>query len=156
MGQASKYKAPLLGERRTTTIEPESGRCFRGSIWRAAVVYFAFVFVAGFLIGTIRVFLIVPLWGELRAVLVETPIMLAVSWLVCGSITRRYDVRGRQAGLAIGAGAFALLAAELGLSLLVFGRAPLDFLRAFGTAAGSVGLAGQVAFALMPLLRSGR
>jgi hypothetical protein len=131
-------------------------RCgFDGAIGRAAIVYFALVFAAGFALGTMRVFLVAPLWGELPAVMLESPIMIIVSWLACGSTIRRFGVRGRRAGLAMGAFAFALLMiAELALSVFAFGRSPADFLRAFGTAAGAVGLTGQVAFALIPLLRS--
>ena len=83
--------------------------------------------------------------------------MLLVSWLVCGSTIRWFGVRGRRAALAMGAVAFALLMiAELALSVFTFGRSPEDFLRAFGTAAGAVGLTSQVVFALIPLLRSNR
>jgi hypothetical protein len=126
-----------------------------GSISRAAIVYFALVFAAGFVLGTIRVLLIAPLWGELPAVLIEAPIMLLVSWLVCGSSVRAFGIRGRSAGLAMGVMAFALLmAAELALSLLGFGRSLAEYLRGYGTRAGGVGLTSQAVFGIMPLLRS--
>jgi hypothetical protein len=67
-----------------------------------------------------------------------------------------FGVRGRCAALIMGAVAFALLiTAELVLSLLAFGRSPDEYLRANGTPAGAVGLTSQVAFGLIPLLRSG-
>lgn len=82
--------------------------------------------------------------------------MLFVSWLACGSPIRGFGVRGRCAGLAMGTAAFALLmTAELALSLLAFGRSPTEYLRAYGTPAGAVGLMSQVAVGLMRLLRSG-
>ena len=139
-------------------VRPLNSRCrLHGAIERAAIVYFALVFAAGFVLGTIRVLLVAPLWGELPAVILESPIMIFVSWLACGSTMRRVGVRGRRDGLAMGAIAFALLmTAETALSVLAFSRSPADFLRAFGTAAGAIGLTGQVAFALIPLLRSGR
>ena len=128
----------------------------RGSTSRAAIVYFALVFAAGFVLGTIRILFVAPLWGELLAVLFESPIMLFVSWVVCGSSIRMFGVRGRCAALIMGAVAFALLiTAELVLSLLAFGRSPDEYLRANGTPAGAVGLTSQVAFGLIPLLRSG-
>ena len=127
-----------------------------GSIGRAAIVYFSLVFAAGFVLGTIRVLLIAPLWGELPAILFESPIMLFVSWLACGSSIRVFGVRGRCAGLAMGAATFALLmAAELALSLLAFGRSPAEYLGAYGALAGAVGLTGQLAFGFIPVLRSG-
>jgi hypothetical protein len=106
--------------------------------------------------GTIRIILIAPLWGELLGVILESPIMLFVSWLACGLSIRVFAVRGRCAGLAMGAAAFALLmTAELVLSLVAFGRSPAGYLRAYRTPAGAVGLASQIAFGLIPLLRSG-
>lgn len=126
-------------------------------VGRAALVYFALVFAVGFLLGTIRVLFVAPRWGELAGVMIEAPIMLLVSWLACGASILMFDVRGRRAGLATGALAFALLmAAELALSRLAFGRSPAEYLRALATPAGAVGLASQVAFGLFPLLRSGR
>jgi hypothetical protein len=124
-----------------------SRRRLNGSIGRAAIVYFSLVFAAGFALGTIRVLLIAPLWGELPAILFESPIMLFVSWLACGSSIRVFGVRGRCAGLAMGTAAFALLmTAELALSLVAFGRSSAEYVRAYGTLAGTVGLTSQVAF----------
>lgn len=128
-----------------------------GFIGRAAIIYFALVFTAGFVVGTIRVLLIAPLWGELPAVLLESPLMLFVSWLACGSAIRMFDLHGRWAGLAMGAVAFTLLMiAELALSLLAFGRSPAEYLRTYGTPAGAVGLTSQIAFGLIPVLRVNR
>lgn len=126
-----------------------------GSVGRAAIVYVGVVFAAGFVFGTIRVFLTAPLLGELSAVLLELPIMLFVSWLACGRSARVFGVRRRRGALVMGAAAFALLMiAELALSVLAFGRSPAESLGAFGTPAGIVGLTGQVVFGLMPLFRS--
>jgi hypothetical protein len=126
------------------------------AVGRAAAVYFALVFAAGFALGTVRVLAVAPCFGELAAVLCETPVMLGVSWLACGAAIRAFGVRGRGAGLAMGAAAFALLmAAEAALAVAGFGRSPAEFLHAFGSPAGAVGLAGQVAFGVFPLLRAG-
>lgn len=54
----------------------------------------------------------------------------------------------------MGAIAFALLmAAELAMSVLLFGRNPTDFVAGYQTMPGAIGLAAQVAFGLAPLLR---
>lgn len=127
-----------------------------GAVGLAAIVYFALAFTAGFLLGPVRVLLIAPRWGELLAVLLEAPVMLAVSWLACGATVQVFRVRGRGAALAMGVVAFALLmVAEFSLSRLLFGQSTAEFLRAYGTAPGAVGLASQVVFGLIPLLRAG-
>ena len=126
-------------------------------VGRAAISYSALVFAVGFVLGAIRIFVIVPRWGDLLAVILETPIMLLVSWLACGILVRLFNIRGARAGLAMGVSAFVLLmSAELVLSVLAFGRSPSEFVSAYGTPAGAIGLMGQVAFGLMPLFRTGR
>jgi len=61
---------------------------------------------------------------------------------------------GRGYRLAMGGVALVLLlGAELGLSVLAFGRTIAEHLASYGSPAGALGLAGQVAFALFPLLR---
>jgi hypothetical protein len=113
------------------------------------------VFACGFVLGAVRVVWIAPRLGELPAVLIESPVMLLASWLACGATMRAFGVRGRGASLVMGATAFALLMlAELALARFAFGRSPAEFLRSLGAPAGAVGLAGQIVFALLPLLRS--
>jgi hypothetical protein len=46
-------------------------------------VYGIIVFLIGFILGTIRVVLLAPRLGETAAVIVEVPVILAVSWFVC-------------------------------------------------------------------------
>jgi len=50
-------------------------------IVRAGVLYFALVFGAGFVLGTIRTLWIVPRLGTRMAELMETPIMLVITIL---------------------------------------------------------------------------
>ncbi|WP_297297174.1 hypothetical protein [uncultured Methylovirgula sp.] len=129
----------------------------RLNIGGAAILYVALVFAAGFVFGTIRVLWIAPRWGELRAVLLELPLILLVSWLACGISIRTFGVRGRGAGLAMGAIAFALLMmAEWALARLAFNRSLAEYLRAYATVAGAAGLAGQIVFGLFPAFRSGK
>jgi hypothetical protein len=103
----------------------------------------------------VRVLLIIPRIGETSAVLVETPLMLAVSWIACGRVVWRFAV-GRQwtERLGMGAAGFALLmAAEFALSFLAFGRTLAEHFAAYRTTAGTIGLAAQLAFAIFPLIR---
>jgi hypothetical protein len=48
----------------------------------AGMAYFTFVLAAEFVFGTVRVPVLTPHLGEIGAVLLELPIMLAVSWVV--------------------------------------------------------------------------
>jgi hypothetical protein len=78
-----------------------------------AAAYFALVFGAGFVLGAIRVSWIVPSIGARAAVLVETPVMLAVSALAARWTNRRLaPVSGTAYYLALGV--FAILPWLLG------------------------------------------
>ena len=122
---------------------------------KAGAAYFAVVFAAGFVLGTVRVLLLIPRLGALTSVLLELPLMLAISWMACGWALRRFQVPPRiPPRLTMGAIAFALLMlAEVVLSLAAFGSSMSDYLQDLTTAHGLVGLAGQLLFALMPLVR---
>ena len=122
---------------------------------KAACAYFTIVFAAGFALGTVRVFMLAPVLGELGAVLLELPIMLAISWFVCRAAVRRFAVpAGWDQRAIISATAFVLLMlAELGLSVFVFGRPAGAFLASLASPSGAVGLLGQFAYALFPLFQ---
>jgi hypothetical protein len=121
---------------------------------KAGVAYFVLVFIAGFVLGTIRTLFLAPRIGALGAVLTELPLMLIVARMTCLWLVTRFDVGAVWTErLLMGAVAFILLmAAELILSLAAFDRTVAGFVADLGTPEGAVGLAGQVAFAAMPLL----
>jgi hypothetical protein len=125
---------------------------------KAGVIYTFAVFLVGFVLGAIRVTLIVPRLGETAAVCLETPIMLAASWQVSRWCTARFAVPNTLAArLGMGLVAFAtLMALEFELAVLAFGRSPADYLAALATLPGAIGLASQIAFAFIPLLQSGK
>ncbi|MDP1700380.1 MAG: hypothetical protein Q8L53_05370 [Aestuariivirga sp.] len=120
---------------------------------KAGVLYFAIVFAAGFLLGVLRVTVLMPRFGELPAVALELPVILLISWNVCRRLVAQFSVPAMASyRAAMGALAFGLLMlAELGLSVLVFGRSWPEYLAHYQTAPGLLGFAGQIIFALMPL-----
>jgi hypothetical protein len=122
----------------------------------AAAAYFAIAFAAGFALGTVRVLIVAPRLGAPLAVLLEAPVMLAVSWAACAAVIRAARLpRTMAAGLLMGAAAFVLLqAAEMALAALAFGRGPLDYWRDLATLPGAEGLAAQVAFGLFPAVQA--
>lgn len=122
---------------------------------RAGMIYFAVAFTAGFAVGTIRVLAIVPQIGETIAVLMELPVMLALSWLVCAWLLRRLAVPARpRERIAMGGSAFLLLmAGELGVSVFALGRTVVQHLQTFQTASALLGLAAQIIFATLPLVQ---
>jgi len=122
---------------------------------KAGVTYFAAVFLAGFALGTTRVLLLVPSLGETLAVLLEVPLLLALSWMVSPWIVTRYGVSGDvPSRVLMGGVAFSLLMiAELALAVFVFGRSLEEHAAAYASWPGAIGLAAQITFAVIPLVR---
>ena len=88
---------------------------------RAALLYVAIVLGTGFVLGMIRVPILVPRMGERWAELAEMPIMAAVIFLSAGYVLRRYpEIRLPRRSLAAGVLALALsVADELGLAVVL-------------------------------------
>jgi hypothetical protein len=121
----------------------------------AGVVYFALVFALGFLLGTVRTLFVrdAPDAGRLLGVLIELPIMLIASWFLSRYVIRRLAVASTVAARAVMGGlAFGLLLlAELLVGTLLFDRTPGEHFALYRDASYALGLAAQIAFALMPL-----
>ena len=86
---------------RLSDARPQAAYCFlrdkffgelKMRILKAAGLYFALVFAAGFVLGTIRVLLSVPRVGTRTAELIETPILILISLLAARWIIRRFAV----------------------------------------------------------------
>lgn len=122
----------------------------------AGSLYAAAMFAAGFALGTVRVLLAEPALGPLVPTLAELPVMLALSWVACAQLVRRFDVPPRAAPrLAMGAAALGLLlAAETGLGVIGFGRSLCAQLARYAEPAPMLGLLAQLAFALFPLMQA--
>jgi hypothetical protein len=122
---------------------------------KAGILYFVIMFAAGFVLGTLRVIVLLPFIGEIAAVALELPVMLAISWLACRRLATQFSVPAETPQrLAMGAVAFGLLMlAEFGLSVIGFNRSGAEYFALFLTTSGLLGLAGQIAFGLFPLLQ---
>lgn len=120
----------------------------------AALRYFAIVFAIGFVLGAIRTLAVAPRIGATAAVLIELPFILGASWLVATRIARRTHPTP-AAALGMGALAFLLLmAAEALLAVTLANQSLAEWSAALFRTPGWIGLTGQLAFSLFPLLAS--
>jgi len=121
----------------------------------AGLLYFAIVIGTGFLLGVVRVPLVVPRIGERWAELAEMPIMAATIFFAAGYILRRFpEIQQHNHSLVAGLLALTLaIFAELGLAVLLQHLPLADFLGSRDKVSGSVYLGMLVVFGLMPRLR---
>lgn len=126
-----------------------------GRAGSAAAAYAAGVFAIGIVLGTLRLSVVAPAVGEFVATAIELPLMLGASWLMCGSVMRRFAVPiDIQARVTTGAVAFALLmAAEASISMPLLDRSFIEHVATYRDGAKQLGLVGKCIFALMPVLR---
>jgi hypothetical protein len=121
---------------------------------KPAAVYFVVVFGAGFVLGTIRVLLVVPHVGARTAELLEVPLMLAVTFLAARWTGRRFATEPGSAA-RIGVGFLALgflLAAELVVGAVLRGASAADALLNRDPVSGTAYYVSLLVFALMPWL----
>jgi hypothetical protein len=125
---------------------------------KAGGLYAVMVFVPGFGLGAIRVLLAAPHLGATLAVLLETPIMLALSWNLAPWCVKRLQVpAGPGAATLMGASALAaLMLAEFGVAIFVFNQSTAAHFAGFASAPGLIGLAAQLGFACIPLVQASR
>ncbi len=120
-------------------------------ILRAAAAYFALVFAAGFVLGCVRVPLLMPRLGDRTAELLELPVMLAICFAIARARQRRTAGFSARRQLAIGMLAMQfLLAAECGLGALLQARSPREVLLAHDPVSGPLYYASLLVFALLP------
>ena len=121
----------------------------------AGLVYFLLVFAAGFALGAVRTLFVAPRLGETLAVIIELPLMLVISWIACGAVLKRIDLPPQIfLRLLMGACAFEfLMIAEFALAHFAFSQSIDSFFAGLTRTPGALGLAGQIAFALFPLVR---
>lgn len=121
---------------------------------KAASLYFALVFAAGFALGLVRVLWVVPRFGTRLAELMELPIMLAISFVAARWVVRRLRLPfGCASRLRMGFAALGLLlVAEFGFVLWLRGISITEYLAAQDPVSRAAYYVALGAFALMPLL----
>lgn len=124
---------------------------------QAAALYFLLVFGAGFVLGTGRVLLVVPLLGERAAELLEMPLMLAVivaaaRWVV------RHKLDGRQpSALSVGFSAMGfVLLADLAVGVWLRGMSVVEVFLNRDPVSGTAYYAALLLFAVMPAVLARR
>jgi hypothetical protein len=113
--------------------------------------YFAGVFAVGFVLGTIRTLWLAPAVGEVAAVAIELPIMLGFSGWWCRRLLAGRALSTGQRAMMGGSAFLCLMAAELALALAVGGTLA-NYMAGLMAPAGLLGLAGQLLFAVLPLV----
>ena len=124
------------------------------TLLKAAGLYFAAVFGAGFVFGALRVLWLAPEVGNRAAELVEMPLMLAVMILAARWVVRRFSLAPR-AGVRLGVGFIALLlllVVEFAVVLPLRGMTMQDYWNDLDRVSGSVYYALLGLFALLPAL----
>lgn len=123
-------------------------------VLRAGAYYFAVVFGAGFLLGSIRIPFLVPRLGERVAELLEAPVMLGVIFFASRHVVRRFTL---ATGVSVAVGLLALallLAAELVLTAAISGRSVSEYISSRDPVSGSVYLASLLLYAALPWLHA--
>jgi hypothetical protein len=121
-------------------------------ILKPALLYFAIVFGAGFILGPIRILLAIPRVGVQAAELMEMPIMFIVIVVASRWIVRRFpEPSSSSSRLAMGFVALILmLGAELSLARVLQGTSVREYIAARDPLSGSVYYATLVVFAVLP------
>jgi hypothetical protein len=121
---------------------------------KAGITYFVLVFGVGFVLGVIRVTLLVPRLGERTAELIEMPFMFVAIVVSARLIIWRFRLPA-SAMVRLGAGCLALgllVGAEVLLAVAIQERTLSEYVASRDPVSGGVYLAMLVLFAVMPLV----
>ena len=120
----------------------------------SSAVYFAIVFGAGFVFGTVRVIWLVPTVGIRVAELTELPLMLVVIFFAAREVNRRWLAkRDQPSRLMVGVTALALmLLAELIFAVMLLDLTPQEAFVNRDPVSGTGYYLTLCVFALMPWL----
>lgn len=119
---------------------------------KQASLYFVLVFGAGFILGPIRILLVIPRVGVRAAELMEAPIMLVVIIAASRWMVRRFpEPSDWSSRLAMGFLALVLmLGAEFSLAIVLQGISVREYLANRDPVSGTVYYALLIVFAVLP------
>ena len=118
-----------------------------------SLIYFCLVFGVGFLLGIVRVLVLVPRIGELRAEIAEAPLMLAAIFLSAKFIVHRFPALHRASYLVSGGVALLILVlVEFSVVLGIRGISISQYFAERDPVAGGVYVLMLIIFAAMPWL----
>lgn len=124
---------------------------------KVAATYFLIVFSAGFILGLIRVPLLVPRMGARASELLEIPAMLVVVAWSAHRIAAQNSDLSRNRLLAVGALAlFFMSAAELGMAVALSGLSAWEYVVSRDPVSGTAYLLALLLFAVAPYVFSCR
>jgi len=144
--------APIANASRMSREHWEAANVMQ--ILKAGVLYFALVFGAGFVLGTVRTLWIVPRVGTRMAELMETPIMLVVTIVAARWIVLRLTVQSvpsARLGMS-GIALVLMLVAEFGFVLWIRGQTIREYFASRDPVAETVYFGMLAVFVVMPLL----
>jgi hypothetical protein len=130
----------------------------RWSEWiKGALLYFAAVFGAGFMLGTVRILLVVPRIGVRSAELLETPLMIIISVFAARWAVRHAGIQNsRRDRLSMGSLALIfMLAAELAMTVVLRNESIVDAIANRDSISGTAYLFALALFGLMPWIAGG-
>jgi hypothetical protein len=119
----------------------------------AATAYFLALFALGFILGTVRVTIMIPRFGVLASTIAEVPLMITAGYFICRWTIHNWQVSRASAlrwAMAIWF-LLMLIAFETLLGALLFGRSTSEQWATLATPAGIIGMSAQVIAALFPL-----
>lgn len=120
---------------------------------KAPFFYFLMVYLAGFALGTVREFFVIPYIGVTAALWVEVPIMAVISFFAVRFIIERApEVKADGDRLFVGCSAFImLLIAEEAMTRILRGISVFTLWADFKPLAAIANILGLALFMLMPL-----
>ena len=123
----------------------------------AGLIYFLMVFAAGFVLGVIRVLVMVPRFGEAASELIELPFMVLISYFAAGFLVRRFDIETIGSAIATGLTALGLLILlELTLVLGLRGLTFSEYIASRDPVSFTAYLASLLTFAALPAMLARR
>ena len=126
------------------------------NVLKVGGIYFATVFAAGFVLGSVRVLWIVPRLGTRLAEVIEAPIMLLIAVLTALWVVRRFrEITEPMHWLGVGlVGLGFMLSVEFTVVLSLRGLSLHEYFATRDPVSSAVYLASLGVFAILPMLLS--